>query len=835
MTKIKANRNLYTIIGIILFFLVVSLIYFSPVLEGKKLNASDVNHYEGMAKEIKDYREATGEEALWTNSQFSGMPAYLISIKFPGELFSSVQKIINKIIPQPANYIFLNFIFFFVLCLILGLNPFVSMLGALMYGFASHYFVLISAGHITKVHTLNYMALVIAGILYAYNKKPLLGSLIAAIGLSWMLSANHPQMTYYVGIMSFIIGVVYLIYAIKDKLLPKFIKTSVFLVIGMLLALGTNFARLYTTYEYGKYSIRGQSELTLNNENELKGLDKDYILEYSYDLGEVFSAFIPRFKGGGMNEPLGEDSEVYKLFEETQGPAAARQVVEALPLYWGNQPISSAPFYFGAVLCFLFVFGLFVVKGRDKWWIAAVVLISFLLSLGNDFSALSNLMIDYFPGYNKFRDVKNIIVVQQFAMALLGVLAIREIYQGGIDKTELFKKLKYAWFIVGGFALIFVVFPGMAGNFVGSTDAQLAASGWPNELLNALQADRKMVLRNDAIRSFVFVTLSAGLIYLYVQQKLKATYALLLWGVLILVDMWPINKKYLNDDNFQSQRKAETPYTASAADLAILEDTDPDYRVLNLTVSIFQDASTSYFHKSLGGYHGAKLERYQELYQYQLAPELSELANNFTSFEAADSALQTLPVLNMLNTRYIIYNPEVAPLKNSHALGNAWFVNEVEEVHDSDEEILALSDLDPSEKAIVDQRYSNVLEKLTSGSATGSTIGLIQYDPNSLKYKAYVEDGTKLAVFSEIYYPKGWNAYIDGQKAEYVRANYVLRALPVPQGDHNIEFRFEPNSYYMGNNISLASSLLLFLALGAVVFVEYKNRKVNSIIDEGEV
>lgn len=829
MAKIKGNRNIFIVIGIILLFLLISLIYYFPVLEGKVLSATDTNSYLGASKEITDFRNETGEEALWTNRLFGGMPAYFISTKFSGDWLSKFQTFINKAVPRPASYLFLSFVSFFILCISLGLRPFVSMIGALMYGFSTFFFVLISAGHMTKANTLAYMGLTIAGILYAYRKNPIVGSIITAFGLSWMLSANHPQMTYYTGIMALIIGVTYLIYAVREKQLAGFVKSSVLLAVAVLLAVGTNFGRLYTSLEYSKYSIRGGSNLTNEQDNTTSGLDKDYILDYSYDLGEALTAFIPRLKGGGMSESLGDNSEVYQLLEQNQGRSTARQIAGSLPLYWGDQPIASAPFYFGAVLCFLFVFGLFVVKGKDKWWIAAVVIISFLLSLGKNFSILSNLMIDYFPGYNKFRDVKNIIVIQQFSMALLGVMAIRELYKKTWDKKELLKKLRNAWFITGGLALIFLIIPGLAGNFVGGSDAQLASAGWPSQLLDALQADRKMVLREDAFRSLVFVSLSAGIIWLYVKQKIKAGYALLFWGLLVLVDMWPIDKKYLNNDNFQTKTRSENPFTESVADQEILKDTDPDFRVLNLTVSVFQDASTSYFHNSIGGYHGAKLERYQELFEHQLSPEISRFANSFTSMSAIDSVLQTLSVINMLNTKYIIYNKDAAPIQNEYALGNAWFVDNLKMVNNADEEMAALGDFDPSREAVVDQSFSDLTEGLSSGSSEGSEIELTEYQPNKLTYSADVMNGTKLAVFSEIYYPAGWKAFIDGQETGYLRADYVLRALPVPQGQHEIEFRFEPSSYIVGEKVSMASSIiLLLLAIGGVFYGLRKNKTVIS-------
>ena len=824
MAKIKGNRNILVGFGIILGFILISFIYFTPQLQGESLETGDVNNFKGGARELIDYRNDTGNEALWTNSMFSGMPGYLISVKYTGNLVAKIKSAL-LVIPRPAGYLILLLSFFFVLLLTLGVNKWISFVGALAFGFSTYFFVLMEAGHMSKVQTLIFMSLVVAGVLKAYHDNRLLGSTLTAIGLALMLAAGHPQMTYYCGLMVLIIGITYLVYAIKEKTLSSYLKTSGLLLIALLLAVGSSISRLYTTYEYGKYSIRGESELTPENDDQTSGLDKSYILDYSYDLGEAMTAFIPRFKGGGMAEPLGEESHVYQFFEKNQGKAQAKRVSESLPLYWGSQPISGAPFYYGAVLCFLFVLGLFVLKGKDKWWIVAVVVVSFLLSLGKNFGVLSHFMIDYFPGYNKFRDVKNIIVIQQFAMALMGVLAVREVYLQRLGKKELLTKLQYTWIIVGGLALVFAVLPGLAGDFRAPSDARLMQAGWPDQLMDALRADRKMVLRIDAFKTFLFVTLAAGVIWLYIKQKIKASYALAIWAILILVDLWPVNKRYLNDDNFVSKRKMETPFTATKADKAILQDKDPDYRVLNISLNPWADASTSYFHKSLGGYQGAKMQRYQELIEHYISPEMQQLGSRLQKISSqadVDSAFEGLNVINMLNTRYVIYNPGAAPLYNRQALGNAWFVQDVEFVENADQEIEALNELDPATQAVVDERFSDVLTNVNFDSGEQPVIELKEYQPNYLKYEANVASGTPLAVFSEIYYPKGWDVFIDGKPAELIRANYILRALPIPSGKHEIEFKFEPKSYFIGNEISFASSLILILALIAVAFFEFK-------------
>jgi len=808
---------------VIVLFLVISVLYFSPVLEGKRLQSSDGAQFKGMSKEIVDYRNATGKEALWSNNMFSGMPAYLTSTLYSGEIIANIQKSITAI-SQPVMILTLSFSFFFLLCILLDIGVWTAFAASLAYGFMTFTFVVMVTGHLTKAHALTYTSLVVAGILVAFKKNKIGGSLMAAIGLSLMLSANHLQMTYYAAILSLIIGITYLVYAIREKTLPDFSKTAGFLLIAVLFAVGTNFSRLYTTYEYGKYSIRGQSELSLNNENKSSGLDKEYILDYSYDLGEAMTAFIPRFKGGGMSEPLTTSSETYKFLAEAQGVDKAKKMVESgLPMYWGSQPISGAPFYFGAVLCFLFVLGIFLVKGKDKWWLVAVFAISLLLSLGKNFSFLTNIMLDYFPGYNKFRDVKNIIVIEQFAMALLGVLAIKEVYQRKITTPEFMKGLKYAFGITGGLALIFAIIPGLAGSFTGKTDAQYLQMGWPQQLIDALVADRQSLLRVDAFRSFIFVLLAATGLWAYWKNKLKAQYAIVLWVALVMVDMWPVDKKYFNNDNFTSKKEVAVPFQEMPVDKEIKKDKDLYYRVLNLQ-NPMADARTSFFHKSLGGYHGAKMKRYNELFSYAIEPEMRTLIAGFQKPQSIDSVMALLPVINMLNTKYYIYDLNQPPLPNTHAMGNAWFVKSAKLVDSADQEVTSMKNFDPKSTAIINNSFSKDLEGYTSGSGEGE-IKLTEYQPNYLKYDAIVNSGSQLAVFSEIYYPKGWKSFIDGKETSHIQADYVLRALLIPAGKHQIEFKFEPSSYYFGNKVSLASSILLLLAIGGYLFYSFKIKK----------
>jgi hypothetical protein len=768
--------------------------------------------FNGMVKEIYDSHD---HALLWTSRPFCGMPSYLISTWYGGEILTNIQNTLNRI-PRPVNFLMLNFLLFYVLCLVLQIRPWISCAGALAYGLCSFLYVIIGTGHATKAHTLTYMALVVAGVLLAYKRKPLWGSLLTAFGLSWMFSANHLQMTYYAAMMCGVTVIAYGIAAWRSNAIPRYLKTSGMLLLAVLLAFGTNFGRLYTTYEYGKYSMRGKSELS-GDDNRTSGLNRDYILDYSYDAGEALSAFIPRIKGGGHAENLGEKSEVYKLLAR-QDRNLARQIAERLPLYWGEQPIVMASFYFGAVLCFLFVFGLFVVRGPDKWWISAVVIIAFVLSLGKNLPLISNLMIDYFPGYSKFRDVKNIIVIQQFAMALMGILAVREI-AAAPKREALLRPALYAWMITGGLALVLALIPGIAGSFVSPSDAAYQAQGWPQQLIDALRVDRRAVLQTDAWRSFAFVSAAMAVIWLFIKQKINASVALTGWIFLILLDMLPIDKKYLNDSNYSTKSKKQaTTIKASVADMEILKDKTLNYRVLSLQ-NPFNDGLTAYFHRSLGGYHGAKLKRYQEIIDRYLTDEVRRLQAATPDEQAA--LLPSMTAVNLLNAKYLIDDPNQPPTLNTNVFGPVWLVDSVVVADNADAEIAALGRYPLNKVAIIDRRF-NIGHV---GAASGSAIELQQFKPDELSYRADIRQPQALAVFSEIWYPKGWKAYIDGQEAEIVRADYLLRALVVPQGTHEIVFRFHPASYYTGNKVALASSLLLLFAAAGSLAVYLKNRR----------
>jgi|WetSurMetagenome_2_1015567.scaffolds.fasta_scaffold09789_3 hypothetical protein len=813
------------IIPVILFFF-LSVAYFVPdIVEGKKLSQHDIIQFKGMSKEIVDHRAKYHEEPLWTNSMFGGMPAYLVSTQYKGNLLKKVHTVLTLINFRPVCFIFLYLIGAYIAFLLFGVSPWISFAGAIAYAFSSYFFIIIQAGHVSKVLALGYMPPIIAGAYVAFKGKAMLGSLVMGVFLGLQIFVNHLQITYYTLLIVLIMMVFILIDTIKTRSYKLVVKPVLWLVLFGLLAIGSNFSNLYTTYEYGKYSIRGMSELSSNAENRTSGLDKDYATQWSYGISETLTLLIPDFMGGSSTGTLKKDSHSYKYIKNTYGASEARKFVENAPLYWGSQPGTSGPVYVGAVIVFLFILGLFLVKGRIKWWLLAVTLVSILLSWGHNFSVLTNFMLDYFPGYNKFRSVSMTLVMAEFAMPMLAILAVTQIISGNVSKPEFLKAMKFGVFGLGGLTLFILL---ISGSFDVSSaiDEQYRSQGLDG-IVDAIQQDRIALLRLDAFRSLVFIGLTAVILFLAFNKKIKPHAFIAALSVLILFDLWPVDKRFLNSKDFVSKREDKTPFVATIADRLILNDKNPDFKVLNLTVSPLQDASTSWFHKSLGGYHGAKMRRYQELFDHQIEKEIQELYNTMKTRpvpEAIDSTMAQLNAFNMLNTRYIIYNPEAPPLVNKFELGNAWFVSDVVKVKNADEEIAAIATFNPGQQAIVDQRFQSNIDGLTLMKDSAAKIALTEYRANYLKYQS-VSKTEQLAVFSEIYYDKGWQAYVDGKSVPHFRVDYVLRSMRVPSGSHIIEFKFHPNSYFLGEKISFASSLILILLVMGTIFMEWKKSK----------
>jgi len=774
-----------------LLFVGISFTYFSPLLEGKRLDMSDIKNWIGASKEVVDFREATGDEALWTNSMFSGMPAYQISTRSNGNLIQYVSKALSLGMPRPANLLFLYLLGFYLLLLSLKVDYRLSAVGAIGFAFSSYFFIIIMAGHMTKALAIAYLPMVVAAVLYTYRGRMLLGGVLTALTVALELYANHLQITYYLVLILLLIGVVQFIKDLKENNLPDFAKRSGVLVLAALLASGTAVTRLSTTMEYGKESTRGKSELTTDLDNKTSGLDKDYATDWSYGIAETFTLLVPNFYGGASQVSVPKDTETYRLVKNQRDQRDGKLYRDKVPMYFGDQPFTSGPTYAGSIVIFLFVLGLFFVKSEMRVWLILATTLSIMLAWGKNFMPLTDLFLEYIPGYNKFRAVSMTLVISTFTLPLLGFIALNKFLISEKLENEKKKVLKLTFYIVGGLALLFALFSGMF-DFVGINDGEGA-------FYEAVQADRKAFFKSDAWRSFIFISLTFGVLWMYFKSKLASKYVILIVGVLVLADMWTVNKRYLNDDHFVRSKKVERPYHPTEADNQILRDKDPNFRVFNQSVSTFNDASTSYFHKSIGGYHGAKLKRYQELIENHIAKG-------------------NMAVLNMLNTKYFI-TPKGQAQPNPGTMGNAWFVNNVNIVANADAEIAALKELDVRNTAVVDERFKAQL--ITNLSNENASISLTDYKPNYLEYKSNsTNDG--IVIFSEIYYAKGWNAYVNGVLKPHFRANYVLRGLQIPAGNNIIEFKFEPSTYKIGETVSLASSIILLLLLAFVSFKELK-------------
>ncbi|MGM0612691.1 MAG: YfhO family protein [Bacteroidota bacterium] len=790
---------------VIVAFLVLAIGFVNPVLQGKKLFQSDVQHFKGMSKEIKEYREITGDEALWTNRMFGGMPAYQISVKGKNNVAKPLLKILTLNLPQPANYIFLYFIGFFILIMALQRNLWIGVLGALAFAFSSYFIIIIEAGHNTKALAIGLMPPLFAGVYLLFRKKYLLGFILTVVFTALQLKANHLQITYYLFYVLLAYGISELIYHIQIKQLRPLLKAVGLMLAALVIAIGVNAVNFWMSYEAGEYSTRGEPVLSMNKENQSEGLDPDYIMAWSYGKAETFTLLIPDFMGGASQKELSEDSETYQTMVNKGVPRQnAKQFIEqGVPVYWGKQPFTSGPVYVGALIFFFFIFGMFIVEDRYRWWILIVTILAVFLSWGDNLEWFSQFFIHNVPGYNKFRAVSMILVIPEFTMPLMMVLALRRMYKKEVSKEQIWKALKYTTLALGGLLLVIWAMGPELFSFVGIKDQQHLQSGQiPQWLMDAIRQDRISIMRKDTFRSLIIILLGAGVIWLWLKNKIKAQYAIISLIAITLIDLWAVDRRYLDTDDFVSKRKHSTPYTPSQANRAIMQDDDPNFRVFNQTQDPFREAKTSYFHNSIGGYHGAKLQRYQDMIDYHLSKG-------------------NMDVFNMLNTKYFIVqgeNNQPQARRNPGALGNAWFVQEYEIVANPDSAIMALNDFEPSKTVIVEKEHADPLKGESFSFDSNAEITLEDYKPNHLTYKS-TSDKEQLAVFSEIYYPEGWQVYIDGEKAEHFRVNYILRGMIVPAGDHKIEFQFKPGSYYAGRTISAVSSgLLILILLGGIIW-----------------
>ncbi|GAT61844.1 YfhO family protein [Paludibacter jiangxiensis] len=807
----------------ILFFIVISYVYFSPVIDGKVVVGHDNQTWAGMSKETTDFNGSHDSPTLWTNSMFGGMPTYQIAMDSPSTAVSFIYSFFTNF-PRPVFYLILYLIGFYILLLSLRVNPWLSALGAIGFAFASYNFIIIVAGHSSKAITLAYMAPVIGSVVMSYRSNRWLGAILTAIFLALGIKSGHIQIVYYVMMLLGVFIVSELIYAILEKQIKSFLITSAGLLGAAIIAMGINATTLITTYEYGKYSMRGQSSDTAHSAQKSNGgLEKDYITQWSYGVGETMTLLMPDFYGGSSIGTLDENSNTGKKLSSLGADATQIMSTQKWPLYWGSQPSTSGPVYIGAIICFLFVLGLFLVDGKYKWWLLAGTVLSIMLAWGKNFGILTNFFIDYVPYYNKFRTVAMILIIAGYTMPIMAILALQALIKNNIDKAKLTKSLYWAAGITGGLCLLFWLIPSLAGNFVSPEDAQF--SGDYSFLKTTLPLDRQAIMKADALRSLIFIVLAAGAIWVYAKNKLKAAHLYLIFAVLFIADMYPVAKRYLNDDNFVSKQTAQAT-KPTQADKFILQDKS-DYRVLNLAVSPFNDASTSYFHKSIGGYHGAKLRSYQDLIDVQLIPEMQAISNVFQHAKTltdVQAPLAKLSVLNMLNMKYLIYNPEAMPITNPYANGTQWFVKKIIPVENNSEALRKVGQIDTKNEALVEKAVATSLPA-TFAKDTTATITLKKYEPNDLVY-SYKSNSDQVAIFSEIYYDKGWTAYVNGAQVPYFKANYLLRGIALKPGQYDVEFKFDPPSYSTGNTISYASSILLVLiVLGGGFFAWRRNTK----------
>ena len=822
--KMPKLKSFYPYLVAFILFIVIAYAYFPALFEGKIVMQSDISSWRGAANEIIQFREQTGEEPLWTNSMFSGMPTTMISTEYKGNYLKNVYDGLF-VGPRPASYLILGLVSFYLLLLAFGVNPWLSIVGALAFGFCSYNFQILQVGHNAKMVAISLMPMVLASVVFAFRKNRWLGAVFFGITLAFQIMANHPQITYYLAFIVLFYGIAQLYKAVKAKALPAFFKTVTLLVVAVLFAAATNINHLWPTWEYSKYTMRGGSELTLNQNSQTKGgLDKEYATAWSYGIDETLNLMIPNFKGGASGGALDKNSETYK-FLNSQGASNADQIIQQLPLYWGEQAFTAGPMYMGAIAIFLFVLGLVLIKGPMKWWIVGISLLALFLGWGRNFMFLSSFFYDYIPLYNKFRVPSMILIVLQLTIPLLGIYTLNKILNGEYEKKTLLKGLKIAVGVTGGICALFALLPDLAGSFVSPADSQ-----YPDWLRQYLPQDRESLLRSDAFRSLVFILLAGVVIWTWMIQKIKSTHVVIAMGLLILADMWTVDKRYLNNDHFVKQREFNNQYQPRPVDQAILADKDPNYRVLDISVNTFNDSHTSYHHKTIGGYSAAKLQRYQDIIDYFIYPEMQSIGKTLDSsptLSAMEESLSKQTVLNMLNTKYVIVHANSAPVNNKYAYGNAWFVKDYELVNTPDEELLGLKQIDPRESAVISKEFESVIQDKGFNFDENATIQLTSYAPNKLEYKTSAAN-EQLAVFSEIYYPKGWNVYIDGNKTDLLRADYILRAVIVPAGEHTVTFEYKPESYYMGARISaISSSLLLLALLGGIVFyiMRYMKKK----------
>lgn len=822
----------------ILAFVLLSFAYFFPAdIENRILFQHDTAAGAGAGQEVKEYYEQTGERSRWTNSLFGGMPMYQIAPSYDStKSLQWVQKAYQLFLPDYVCLTFMLMLGFYILLRVFGIPVWLAGLGGIMWAFSSYFFILISAGHIWKFITLAYVPPTIAGIVLAYRGKLLWGGILTALFVALQITSNHVQMSYYFFfVILFFVGA-YFEKAWRTKTLPQFFKASAVLIVAALVGIAANVSNLYHTYAYSKETMRGKSELVQTGDaakQTSSGLDRDYITQWSYGIDETLTLLVPNFKGGAsaaLSQSETAMSKANPMYSSLYG---------SLTQYFGTQPMTSGPVYVGAFVLFLFVLGCFIVKGPLKWALIGATFFSIVLSWGKNFMPLTDFFIDYVPLYNKFRAVSSILVIAEFTIPLLAIFALKRLLEEPEILKQEKKPLGISLLLTAGVALLLAVAPGSIGSgYVPAQEAQMLQNAVNQQMIPANELSgilanlgeiRAELVSSDALRSFIIIGIGCSLLWLYASGKLRSSLTIAGITILCLADMWGVNKRYLNDAQFVPHSIRTETFTKTNTDELILQDTSLDYRVLNFATSTFDDNNTSYWHKSVGGYHPAKLRRYQEMIEHHISPEMQAaykaIATAGGEMDSVDA--NKFRILNMLNTKYFIFpagqQRQTVPILNPHAYGNAWFVNKVQYVNNANEEIDALDSIIPTETAVVDARFKDVLKGTTESYKDSlSSIRLTSYTPNRLTYETNnAQDG--IAVFSEIYYPDGWHVTIDGQPAELARADYILRTMYVPAGQHTIEMRFDPTSLHVTEGIAYGA--LALLVIGIIVAVLIAKRK----------
>ena len=821
---------------VVALFAVISFAYFLvPVSQGKILFRHDSQASVGLGQELTEYEQRTGEVTRWTNSLFSGMPTYQISPAYSStDGLSTAMSAYHLWLPDYVWFLFAYLLGFYILLRAFNFRQSLAALGSILWAFSSYFLIIIAAGHLWKVMALAYLPPMIAGVVLAYRGKYLWGFIVTAVFTAFEVKANHVQMTYYYLFIVLFMVVAYLVQAIREKRLQHFLKASGVLVAAALIGVAINISNLYHTWEYQKESMRGKSELTkANSANQTSsGLDRDYITQWSYGIDETLTLLVPDAKGGA-SVPLSQNATAMaKANPEVQNMLP--QLYEAVPQYFGTQPGTSGPVYVGAFVLFLFVLGLFIVKTPLKWALLAATILSILLSWGHNFMGFTNFFLDYVPMYAKFRTVASILVIAEFTIPLLAALALKRIVD---EPTVLTKNMKFVYAslaLTAGVALVMALMPSMMGPFVSDQERQMLSGiqgmtpDVQNMMLSSIATMRAAMVSADAWRSIIVIIIGVAMLLLYKAQKIKPLYLIVGISALCLIDLWQVDKRYLNDEMFVPKSERDTPQQATATDMEILKDKALSYRVLNFASGAFNENNTSYFHKSIGGYHPAKLRRYQEMIDKYIAPEMQAAMQAIGSKGGVMSEVdgrKLFPVLNMLNAKYFIVPLQgnaTTSIQNPYAQGNGWFVDKLTYVADANAEYAEVGKIDVSHEAVADKKFEAVLGQTAANDSTASVV-LTKYEPNNMTYTVNSAKGG-VVVFSEVYYP-GWSATIDGQPAELGRVNYILRALNVKAGKHEVVLDFHPSSISITETIAYTALAVLLLAICAALFVEWKKRK----------